>query len=184
MSKVNLLKNKNASTNRIQHLRKLIILSPFLTCILLIYVYKTGNTENINPTAFGNRNSANHSQQVSANHLLDKKSDEVEPESTASEPKPKIIVNNSERETWSDQFQYPNYTDQELNKINAAKKCYRMNESDSNLQLLDDIENPPPKPDKSIFFIDTTCLSSSPITLNARYSKNTHDTRLYLNFIR
>lgn len=56
----------------------------------------------------------------------------------------------------------------DLKTINAAKECYKLRNSAENLQILDDIEKTPPKPDKSIFFIDTTCYDESRVTLNAR----------------
>lgn len=56
----------------------------------------------------------------------------------------------------------------DLKTINAAKECYKLRNSAENVQILDDIEKTPPKPDKSIFFIDTTCYDESRVTLNAR----------------
>lgn len=67
------------------------------------------------------------------------------------------------------QFQYPNFTKEELDRINAAKQCYQFKESSPNVQLLNDLEDPPPKPDKSIFFVITTCVNDSRVTLKARY---------------
>lgn len=66
-------------------------------------------------------------------------------------------------------FHYPNYSKKELDGINAAKQCYKLKNPDQNLQLLNDLENPPPKPDKSIFFVITTCSNTSHVSLTARY---------------
>lgn len=68
----------------------------------------------------------------------------------------------------NDEFPDPNYNEMQLAKIREVRQCYTLKESDHNVQLFDDIEKFPPKPDKSIFFIDSTCLKSTRVDLNAR----------------
>lgn len=52
--------------------------------------------------------------------------------------------------------------------IKTNTECYQIKNSVKNLNLLDDIETSPPKLDKSIFFIDTSCYTESRVALNAR----------------
>lgn len=63
------------------------------------------------------------------------------------------------------------YTKEQLEKIQRDRTCYEVNDSIEKVQFLDDIENPPPKPDKSIFFVSTSCVNDAQITLTARYIK-------------
>lgn len=64
---------------------------------------------------------------------------------------------------------YPNYTKSELDQIESVRECYRIKEHDERLVFLDDILQSPPKPDKAIFFINTSCAKNgSRVTLNSR----------------
>lgn len=93
----------------------------------------------------------------------------TQPETTTKELELEIKINKLKDS--DDRFLRLNYTEKELTSIRAVRECYRMREADANLQLFDDIEKSPPKPDKSIFFIHTTCLNSTRVTMNARYLK-------------
>lgn len=64
---------------------------------------------------------------------------------------------------------YPNYSKQELEAIDGKKRCYQLQDPIENLQLLNDIDDMSPQPDKNIFFLSTTCCYSSRVTLNRRY---------------
>lgn len=52
--------------------------------------------------------------------------------------------------------------------INNNKECYKLKKSIENVIFFDDIEKTPPKPDKSIFFIDTTCYDDPRVQMNSR----------------
>lgn len=121
------------------------------------------------------------------NEVLDDLSDDSPDENMPDESKFEIVYRIPQPETTTkkleletninklndsdDEFSRLNYTEKELKSIRAVRECYRMKEAEANLQLFDDIEKSPPKPDKSIFFIHTTCLNSTRVTMNARYLK-------------
>lgn len=51
-----------------------------------------------------------------------------------------------------------------------SKKCYGLKTQNGNLVLLEDIMKAPPKPDKNIFFHDTSCSENGRIKLSMRYT--------------
>lgn len=63
---------------------------------------------------------------------------------------------------------YPNYSKQHLDLIETRKKCFELKEPAENLDLLVDIDENPPKPDKNIFFTITTCFNVSRVKLIPR----------------
>lgn len=102
--------------------------------------------------------------------------DVLKPETKIDEQEPEIGKTDSEieikqLEDSNDEFPDPNYNETQLAKIREVRECYTLKESDESVQLFDDIEKFPPKPDKSIFFIESTCLNSTRFKMNARYLK-------------
>lgn len=61
-----------------------------------------------------------------------------------------------------------NYTEKDLQQINEANQCYKVTNSFKNLQLFEDIDKSPQKPDKTIFFTILSCINTTRITLTAR----------------
>lgn len=55
-----------------------------------------------------------------------------------------------------------------IKKINTGKECYKLKKSIGNVIFFDDIEKTPPKLDRSIFFIDTTCYDDPRVQMNSR----------------
>lgn len=65
-------------------------------------------------------------------------------------------------------FTYPNYTKDVLEKIRTAKQCFKLENPPENVQLIVDLEKSPPKTNRSIFFVLTTCLKTSRVAMSAR----------------
>lgn len=82
----------------------------------------------------------------------------------------KSFISDDKVDVTNSKFQYPNYTREVLDKIRVAKRCFRLENPPQNLQLIDDLEKNPPKTDKSIFFLLTSCLNVSSVQLSARYA--------------
>lgn len=183
MFKVNLISNHHSSTRLIQYLKKLFFLGSIAICILLIYTIGSRNSVpnrsiyRIILEQVGDQNST-ISPDISGKDLLNVLNNKTVDRLTSDQPKLKtkideqksaIEINKSENS--NDEFPDPNYIEADLAKIKKAKECYTVKEPDESVQLFDDFEKIPPKPDKSIFFIVTTCLNSTRVEMNARYLK-------------
>lgn len=161
MSELNLLPNQYGC--RARHPYKLILFGVIATTIFFVYTYTNQRSEDTQ-----SRNVIQLNGRLK-NFFLNHAQNKYETKITSNEPKHNKRFKKPLFNFTFDGFRYPIYTDEELNKIDAAKKCYEIDESGADdIKWLDDIEKIPPKPDKSIFFIDITCLGSKRVTLNAR----------------
>jgi len=125
---------------------------------LLIYICAIQYSEYINSTV--DRRIVAYLHEKWASNILNEVKDEVN-----------VLKDEEELETTSSkisEFQYPNYTQKELDKIKESNECHKPNVSLADMKLIEDIDVSPPKPNKAIFFINTSCIRNYRVTLNAR----------------